>query len=99
MGGLAQVHTPCPILYFQRYLHFLHPKRMSQPSSPILAALTAPQILLFSVTLPTYVLLLAARLTGEGLSTLDLIFSSTITVLIALSATADQQQWSEYILP
>ena len=98
MGGLAQEHTPCLVLHFQCYLHFIHPKRMPQPPLPIPAALIILQILLFSITFPTYLLLLAARLTGEGLTTLDLIFSSTITVLIALSATADQQQWSEYIL-
>ena len=98
MGGLAQEHTSCLVLHFQCYLHFVHPKRRSKPTLPMPAALIVIQILLFSITFPTYVLLLTTRLTGEGLTTLDLIFSSAITVLIALSATADQQQWSEYIL-
>ena len=49
-----------------------------------------------SVTFPTYVLLMASRLTGDGLDGLDIIFTQGLVGLVMVAAIADQQQWSEF---
>ncbi|KAF2176452.1 DUF1295-domain-containing protein [Zopfia rhizophila CBS 207.26] len=51
-------------------------------------------LLLFAITTPTYILLLAARLTGNGMSTFDNLFSRLIFSFIILEFFADQQQWN-----
>ena len=51
-----------------------------------------------SVTFPTYALLVASRLTGDGLDGLDIIFSQGLVGLVMVAAIADQQQWSEFYL-
>ncbi|KAI9881075.1 MAG: hypothetical protein M1830_008233 [Pleopsidium flavum] len=53
----------------------------------------AQSVLLFSVTTPTYILLLAARLTANEYRTADLIFSRALVGLVLLAFFADQQQW------
>lgn len=52
------------------------------------------QVLLFLITSPTYVLMLAGRLTGEELSWADFAFSRTLMALVLLEFFADQQQWT-----
>jgi steroid 5-alpha reductase family enzyme len=54
----------------------------------------AQSILLFLITTPTYVLLLAARF-GEKMDTADLMFSRALMGLVLLEFFADQQQWSK----
>jgi len=44
--------------------------------------------------MPTYVLLLTERLERGSLHGVDIAFASTIVALIAVTAIADQQQWS-----
>lgn len=53
-------------------------------------------MLLFSVTLPTYILLLASRLTANEFQIADLVFSRVLMGLVLLAFFADQQQWREY---
>jgi steroid 5-alpha reductase family enzyme len=55
----------------------------------------AQSVLLFLITTPTYVLVLAARL-GQKMDTADLVFSRALMGLVLLEFFADQQQWSEY---
>ncbi|RDL40727.1 Uncharacterized protein BP5553_00706 [Venustampulla echinocandica] len=50
-------------------------------------------ILLFLITTPPYVMLLAARLRPE-MSMVDIIFPRALMLLILLEFTADQQQWN-----
>ena len=45
--------------------------------------------------MPTYVLLLTSRLTGNELGWVDIIFSAGLVALVMLSFLADQQQWGE----
>lgn len=51
------------------------------------------QVLLWSVTLPTYILLLTSRLKPEVDGT-DLILSRLLMALVVLEYFADQQQWN-----
>ena len=44
--------------------------------------------------MPTYVLLLAAKLPGKGLLTEDIVFSRVLVGLVILAYLGDQQQWS-----
>lgn len=53
-------------------------------------------MLLFSITTPTYILLLASRLTASEYQTADLVFSRGLMGLVLLAFFADQQQWREY---
>ncbi|KAL8673363.1 MAG: hypothetical protein Q9168_002210 [Polycauliona sp. 1 TL-2023] len=55
----------------------------------------AQSLLLFSITTPTYVLLLAARFTDP--QALDIIFSQVLIGCVFLSYTADQQQWDFHV--
>ncbi|TKA65117.1 hypothetical protein B0A49_08987 [Cryomyces minteri] len=54
----------------------------------------AQSVLLFSITTPTYVLLLASRLTGNPMTTVDLVFSGGMIALVLLEFFADNQQWN-----
>lgn len=54
---------------------------------------TIQSLLLFAITTPTYVILLAAR-SGETLSTADTIFVRVLMGLVLFEFFADQQQWS-----
>ncbi|KAL8796869.1 MAG: hypothetical protein Q9195_000952 [Heterodermia aff. obscurata] len=54
----------------------------------------AQNILLFSVSMPTYVMLLAAKKSGNYLDAGDLGFSAVMVAFVALSFAADQQQWN-----
>ncbi|MCJ1256442.1 hypothetical protein MMC24_004263 [Lignoscripta atroalba] len=54
----------------------------------------AQSVLLFSVSMPTYVLLLAAKLPGKGLLTEDIVFSRVLVGLVILAYLGDQQQWN-----
>jgi len=49
--------------------------------------------------MPTYVLLLASKVTGEQMLPLDIGFSQGLVGLVLLSAIADQQQWSTHPVP
>ncbi|KAL8742708.1 MAG: hypothetical protein Q9190_004847 [Brigantiaea leucoxantha] len=49
------------------------------------------QLLLFSVTMPTYVLLLAAKITQP--QPIDVGFTQVLLALVFLAFVADQQQW------
>ena len=51
------------------------------------------QVLLFLITTPTYILLLAAK--GNSFQTADVVFSRTLGALVFLAFYADGQQWSE----
>ena len=55
----------------------------------------AQSILLFLITTPTYVMVLAARL-GETMSTSDVVFARALMGLVLVEVFADQQQWSEF---
>jgi steroid 5-alpha reductase family enzyme len=52
------------------------------------------QVLLWLITTPTYILLLASRITGDTLSAYDSIFSKLIFFLVIVEFLADQQQWN-----
>jgi steroid 5-alpha reductase family enzyme len=54
--------------------------------------LTFSQILLWSVTLPSYLILLASRI-EPALTTYDLIISRVLMGLVVVEYFADQQQW------
>ncbi len=54
----------------------------------------AQSILLFLITTPAYVMVLAARL-GEKMSTADVIFARVLMGLVLVEVFADQQQWSK----
>ncbi|KAJ8117532.1 hypothetical protein OPT61_g1300 [Boeremia exigua] len=53
----------------------------------------AQNILLWIITSPTYVLLLASRITGDTVSAYDNVFSKAMFVLVVIEFFADQQQW------
>jgi len=53
----------------------------------------AQSFLLFLITTPTYVMILAARL-GEKMSTADVIFARVLMGLVLVECFADQQQWN-----
>ncbi|MCJ1301854.1 hypothetical protein MMC08_004655 [Hypocenomyce scalaris] len=53
----------------------------------------AQSVLLFMITTPTYILLLASRLTANEYQAADLIFSRGLMSLVLLTFFADQQQW------
>lgn len=53
----------------------------------------AQSVLLFSITTPTYVLLLASRLTAQNMNTTDVIFARVLMGLVVLEFFADQGQW------
>ena len=44
--------------------------------------------------MPTYLMLLAAKKSGDHLDAGDLGFSAAMVAFVALSFVADQQQWS-----
>lgn len=46
------------------------------------------------ISFPSYVLLLSERVTGQGLTPVDLGFAAWILFLVGVTATADQQQWN-----
>ena len=54
----------------------------------------AQSFLLFAVTTPTYIMVLAARL-GETMSTADVVFARVLMGLVLVEVFADQQQWSK----
>lgn len=54
------------------------------------------QILLWIITTPTYILLLTSRITGDGLSQYDSLFSKTMVFLVVIEFFADGQQWAYY---
>ncbi|KAI9816447.1 MAG: hypothetical protein M1827_001579 [Pycnora praestabilis] len=54
----------------------------------------AQSLLLFSITMPTYVLLLASKITGNDHTTADLIFSRALVGVVLLAFFADGQQWN-----
>lgn len=51
------------------------------------------QVLLFAVTMPTYILILANQFTGPSLKPNDIFFIVLILSMIAIEFTADGQQW------
>ncbi|MCJ1387723.1 hypothetical protein MMC18_000566 [Xylographa bjoerkii] len=55
---------------------------------------TAQSVLLFSVTMPSYILLLTSKMTGESLLPFDIAFSQGMVGAVLLAAVADQQQWN-----
>jgi len=50
-------------------------------------------ILLLSITTPTYVLLLTTTIKGQEYGAVDMIAAAMIVAIIAVEYTADQQQW------
>jgi steroid 5-alpha reductase family enzyme len=58
----------------------------------------AQSALLFLVATPTYVILLASRLT-EKMETGDIVFARVLMGLIIVEFFADQQQWGTVIYP
>lgn len=65
--------------------------------APRCTPLTEPQVLLFAVATPTYILLLSSYLSGQGMAMADIVFSRLLIVLVVIEWFADQQQWSEYL--
>lgn len=53
-------------------------------------------LLLLSVTTPTYILLLVSRIKGDNIDKYDSIFSKFILFLVVIEFFADQQQWNFY---
>ncbi|KAI9715324.1 MAG: hypothetical protein M1828_000889 [Chrysothrix sp. TS-e1954] len=53
-------------------------------------------LLLFTITTPTYILLLTSQTTPNTLATSDMAFAVLIVSLVITSAIADQQQWNYY---
>ena len=53
------------------------------------------QVLLFSISMPTYLMVLASRKSENHLDNGDIAFSGAMIAFVALSFLADQQQWSE----
>ncbi|KAL6713421.1 hypothetical protein ACLMJK_008886 [Lecanora helva] len=53
----------------------------------------AQSLLLFSITTPTYILLLAAKVTASSFPIGDLIFSRALGGLVFLAFYADEEQW------
>lgn len=98
MGDSQKIHQPSSLLHLQRRLHLPGAKRTAHNchSAP-LSWLTTSQILLFSVTMPTYILLLSSPIVPADTS--DMIFSQLILGAIFLAFTADQQQWGKSIPP
>jgi hypothetical protein len=58
----------------------------------------AQSVLLFLITTPTYVIIVAARF-GEKMSTADVIFARVLMGLVLVECFADQQQWSKFFAP
>ena len=56
------------------------------------------QVLLFTVAMPTYLMLLAA-MKSDGLDAGDVGFSAAMVAFVAITFLADQQQWSERSAP
>ncbi|KAI9717734.1 MAG: hypothetical protein M1812_004463 [Candelaria pacifica] len=54
----------------------------------------AQSLLLFSITTPTYALLLASKITGNESTTADLLFSRGLVGCVLMAFFADQQQWN-----
>ncbi|KAF2091826.1 DUF1295-domain-containing protein [Saccharata proteae CBS 121410] len=54
----------------------------------------AQSVLLFAVTTPTYVLLLASKATGQDMTTADIFFARGLMALVLVEFFADQQQWT-----
>lgn len=55
----------------------------------------AQSVLLFMIATPSYLLLLASRLSSE-MTTGDIIFARVLMGLVLLEWFADGQQWSQY---
>ncbi|MCJ1398144.1 hypothetical protein MMC11_001341 [Xylographa trunciseda] len=55
---------------------------------------TAQSVLLFSVTMPSYILLITSKMTGENMLPLDIAFSQGLVGAVLIAAIADQQQWN-----
>lgn len=65
---------------------------------PLQLAYFASQVLLFLITTPTYILLLASKTNVSP--TADLVFSRALGAVVFLAYYADGQQWSEqYQIP
>ena len=45
--------------------------------------------------MPSYILLVTSNMTGESISTLDIVFSQGLVGAVLMAAIADQQQWSK----
>jgi hypothetical protein len=54
----------------------------------------AQSVLLFLITTPAYILLLATKM-GMPLATIDTVFPRAFIALILMAFMADQQQWSQ----
>ncbi|THX31581.1 DUF1295-domain-containing protein [Aureobasidium pullulans] len=60
----------------------------------ILFICIAQSVLLFTVTTPTYVLMLASRVSGQNMNTTDIIFARVLMALVLLEFFADGSQWN-----
>ena len=52
--------------------------------------------MLFSVSMPSYLMLLAASISEDQLDAGDIGFSGLMVALVATTFVADQQQWGKY---
>ena len=94
MGGAEGKYQSSVVLRLQCYIHFVSSKRASTYCQiPPQLAYIAAQVLLFLITTPTYVLLLASKTNGSP--TADLVFSRALGAVVFLAFYADGQQWSE----
>lgn len=95
MGDCAELCSPRSVLHFQRTLHISRAKRRFDYRAEWLA-LRIKKLLLFSLVMPSYLLLLASSITGDTIHLLDIGISQGLVVFVSLAAMADQQQWSKY---
>ena len=89
-----RVHQPPTVFRFQHCLHIACSK-CKEISNHSWKILMFTQVLLFLVTTPTYLLLLAANKTVASYTVADTVFPRVLAGLVFLSYLADGQQWSK----
>lgn len=92
MGNPTKTHKSTSILYLQRHIYFFSTKCTHTPKSfaPVLQ-LNRPQVLLFTITTPTYLLLLTSSIVKPDMT--DMVFGQFMLIAVFLAFIADQQQW------
>lgn len=75
-----------------------HPISSTHTKESCLILTNHVQFLLFSITTPTYVLMLCSRLTGADMSFPDIVFARILMALVLFEFFADGQQWGKSLL-
>ena len=95
MGGPKGKYRSSIVLRIQCYIYLAGSKRTTIYSQIRLQlAYFTTKVLLFLITTPTYVLLLASKTNMSP--TADLVFSRALGAVVFLAYYADGQQWSKY---